>query len=145
MEPIPVPQLPGKPMPCFGLPSVACKNTQDMEEAGNAKDECKKMFCHPLCLKDVWKCDIEGGTGAFGVVGSPPVHRALCNEFIAYGCSVLFKCCDHKDPMLHRYIQPSYVGQDSLPNAVIKIPPCAHGKYCTYIYYAQLLLLLSVY
>ena len=145
MEPIPVPQLPGKPMPCFGLPSVACKNTQDMEEAGNAKDECKKMFCHPLCLKDVWKCDIEGGTGAFGVVGSPPVHRALCNEFIAYGCSVLFKCCDHKDPMLHRYIQPSYVGQDSLPNAVIKIPPCAHGKYCTYIYYTQLLLLLFVY
>ena len=43
MEPIPA-QLPGKPMPCFGLPSVACKNTQDMAEAGKSKDECKKCF-----------------------------------------------------------------------------------------------------
>jgi hypothetical protein len=133
MAPIPVPQLPGKPMSCFGLPAVACQNTQDMENAGNAKDECKKMFCNPLCLRDVWKCDIEGGTGAFGVVGSPAVSRALCNEFIAYGCSVIFQCCDYKDPMLHRFIQPSYVGTESAPNSIIKIAPCAHGTFTTYL------------
>merc|ERR1711871_1647150 len=52
--------------------------------------------------------------------------RALCNEFIAYGCSVIFDCCDYKDPMLHHYIQPSYAGTESAPNSIIKIAPCAH-------------------
>ena len=30
IAPEPIPQLPNKPMPCFGLPAMACKDTQDM-------------------------------------------------------------------------------------------------------------------
>ena len=68
------------------------------------------MFCDPLCLRDIWKCDIDGGSGAFGIVGSPAVSKALCRQFIAYGCSVLFKCCNVKDPMLHRWTEEAYYG-----------------------------------
>ena len=30
IAPLPVPQLPDKPKSCFGLPAIACQNTQDM-------------------------------------------------------------------------------------------------------------------
>lgn len=124
IAPLPVPQLPDKPKSCFGLPAIACQNTQDMENADNAKAECKKMFCDPLCLRDIWKCDIDGGSGAFGIVGSPAVSKALCRQFIAYGCGVLFKCCNDKDPMLHRWTEEAYYG--ALGDPVMKIGACSH-------------------
>jgi hypothetical protein len=122
---VPVPQLPGTAKQCFGLPAKMCKNTQDMESAEEAKDECKKMFCDPLCLRSTWKCDIDGGTGAFGVVSHADVSRALCAQFLAYGCSKVMDCCPLNDPMLHRFTENAFYS-DFFPNSAMNIGACAH-------------------
>ena len=126
--PILIPQLPDKSPKCFGLPRLMCQDTQDMQSAAEAKTECQKMFCDPLCLESTWACDIVAN-GIFKVASRSPFKDALCAQFIAWGCSddsgPTAKCCDYKDEMLYRWVEDRLYGDD-FPQVHLPMGICTH-------------------
>jgi hypothetical protein len=125
---ISIPQLPDKSSKCFGLPKEMCRNTQDMQDAKEAEDECQKMFCDPLCLQSTWSCEIVAN-GLFKVASISPFKESLCAQFIGWGCSdasgPTAKCCDYKDEMLYRWVEDRMYGDD-YPQAHLPMGVCTH-------------------
>jgi hypothetical protein len=126
--PVLIPQLPDKESKCFGLPTLMCHDTQDMQGAKEAETECKKLFCNPLCLTSTWACDIVA-KGIFKVAEKSPFKEALCAQFIAWGCSddsgPTAKCCDFKDEMLYRWVEDFMYGND-FPQSHLPMGVCTH-------------------
>ena len=73
-RPIEVPVLPMDEPKCFGLPKLLCHDEQDMANAAEGTDECKKLFCDPPCLKATYACEIAAD-GIFKAAGQSPVQR----------------------------------------------------------------------
>ncbi len=87
---------------CMGLTKKMCKACPKGGPGGFCKavnTMCGDLFCNPLCRQQTWKCDVKWGKFK-KEKGDSSYSKALCAQFIAYGCQKMMKCCPKNDALL---------------------------------------------
>src|SRR5690606_9292646 len=103
-DPSSPPPPPPEPVgPCVAEMKRMCKPCQGFQKyqaCGDWTATCHKIFCAPLCLRQLWEVRVDAADDSsfeFQMAFNDRVRRGLESYFLASGCQDHLGCCPKGD------------------------------------------------